>query len=269
MGSGDNILHIDIHETQPWPSELSWLNSYTGTLYAAASLMVAQRLLLRTFRLGTPLGLDDALIFAAWIGATGFFVEATLAMNSLDYGVPVQPSKNEFVTFMLWLIEITFTFSQCCIKLAVLAILNRFVKATSDTRIRYAIYAAGTFTAFSLPTLCATSFGACRPSFTAYWRAMNASYAANHDVRCINKFALAIVSGVVVIFQDLYTIAIPWAITRSFGLNKRQTLALNLVFMLGLIVTAASCVRVSTLKCRRPAWCEVFSEPGLPPYQII
>ncbi|SMR45003.1 unnamed protein product [Zymoseptoria tritici ST99CH_3D1] len=168
-----------------------------------------------------------ALILCAWIAATGFFVECTLAVDSLDYRVPVQPSKFEFIALMMWFIEFTFVISQGCIKLAILAIVNRFVKDTADTRIRYAIYA-------------------CHP-LQGFWRFFNLAYAADHEYYCIDKAATGLLAGVIAVISDLYTIAIPWAISRSFGLNKRQTFALNFVFMLGLIVTVASCLRTEPI----------------------
>ncbi|SMY26968.1 unnamed protein product [Zymoseptoria tritici ST99CH_1A5] len=236
----DNVLHLDITIPQPWVPEFRWINVYTATLYAAATLMVLQRLLLRAFRFGSPLGLDDILIFAAWLAATAFYIECTLALTSLDYGVAVQPPKFEFIALMLWCIELACVVCQGFTKLAVLAILNRFVKATSDTRIRYAIYGAAALTvgaALSMAILC---FAICQP-FDGFWRAFDPDYP--REVRCVNKKAAAIVAGVFAVVSDLYTVAIPWAISRSFGLNKRQTLALNLVFMIGLIVTVASGVR--------------------------
>ncbi|SMR43729.1 unnamed protein product [Zymoseptoria tritici ST99CH_3D1] len=239
---GNPVWNIDLNHTQPWPSAAAWINVFTGTFYAAATLVVAQRLLLRIFKFGSPLGCDDALIFASWLAATAFFVEGTLAINSLDYGLPVQPHKFEFIALMLWSIQIAFSTSQACIKLAVLAILNRFVKATSNTRIRYAIYGAAAFTAAAPVVFLTVSLLVCRP-LEAFWRTLDASYVATHDYQCVDKGAVAIVAGTAVIIQDLYTIAIPWAISRSFGLNKRQTLALNLVFTLGLIVTVGSGVR--------------------------
>jgi hypothetical protein len=142
----------------------------------------------------------------------------------------------------LWGVEISFIVSQCLVKLAVLAILNRFVKDTSDTRIRYAIWGAATLTiTYSLGMIFAL-FILCRP-FQAYWLAFDQDWAAHHNFRCFNQTACNLLAGVVAVLSDLYTIAIPWAISRSFGLTKRQTLALNTVFMFGLIVTAASCIR--------------------------
>jgi hypothetical protein len=156
---------------------------------------------------------------------------------------------------MLWLIEMAFLISQCCIKLSVLAILNRFVKETADTRIRYAIYgAAALTTGYSLAIFLAL-FILCSP-VEAYWRAFDADFAANHDFRCFDQTVSNLLAGVIAVISDLYTIAIPWAISRSFGLTKKQALALNLVFMTGLIVTAASCLRTYFLYCK----CRCFNK---------
>lgn len=172
-------------------------------------------------------------------------------MECIDQGVPVQPSKFEFIFFMLWLIEGTFVISQCCIKLAVLAILNRFIKDTANTRIRYAIYGAATLTATYSLAMIIVGFTACQP-FYGFWRSLDRNWAAHHSVRCISKTTMMLVAGILAVVSDLYTIAIPWAISRSFGLSKRQTLALNTVFMVGLIVTAASCMRTYYLYCKIP-----------------
>ncbi|SMQ51514.1 unnamed protein product [Zymoseptoria tritici ST99CH_3D7] len=243
-----NPFHLDLNSSQPWPPEAAWLTTYAGTWFAAATVMVMQRLLLRTFKYGSPLGLDDALIFCSWLASIALFVESAIAVGSLDQGVPVQPSKFEFIFFMLWLIEGTFVISQCCIKLAVLAILNRFIKDTANTRIRYAIYGAATLTATYSLAMIIVGFTACQP-FYGFWRSLDRNWAAHHSVRCISKTTMMLVAGILAVVSDLYTIAIPWAISRSFGLSKRQTLALNTVFMVGLIVTAASCMRTYYLYC--------------------
>ncbi len=80
----------------------------------------------------------------------------------------------------------------------------------------------------------------CNPT-EAYWKAYSLSYTKPYT--CANTKNLNPLAGALSVFSDLYSVVLPMGMLRHFAASKRQKLALNAVFSLGLIVVAAGCVR--------------------------
>lgn len=124
----------------------------------------------------------------------------------------------------------------------ILATSYSIIKAdmTSIRRWKWAIWAAIAFTALWSGAFVLSCFLKCRP-FWGYWEAFSPTPSRTYD--CINTSSLNTMSGAFGIFGDIYAIVLPFGLTWRLQMPKRQKLALNGIFAMGIIILAASIVR--------------------------
>ncbi|KAK3722931.1 hypothetical protein LTR37_002076 [Vermiconidia calcicola] len=157
----------------------------------------------------------------------------------------VELDKIENGVKIAWLSEISFLISTCSTKVSVLLFYRRLVQGTFSKKWRWATIAGMVFTMTYTVVLIIILLVNCSPT-EAYWKAFSLTY--NKDWYCHETKALNPVSGVLSMVTDLYSVVLPMAMLRHFEIDRRKKIALNAVFSLGLLVVAASAVRIYYLK---------------------
>ena len=185
----------------------------------------------------------QALLFAAWIGCTGFAVITILEtqvfyLNRHTWDVPFP--KFEKIALSVWIGSFIFLFTSCCVKISVLLFYRRLVNGLYTKPWIYALHGGIAFIVAYTLAFFLTLIFTCSPT-EGYWKAY--SPAPGKTYRCTNTLPINIVAGVCVIVSDLYAVAMPMLMTRKFTLPRQQKFLLNVVFCLGFLVVAASSVR--------------------------
>nr|POE62858.1 hypothetical protein CFP56_03761 [Quercus suber] len=196
---------------------------YASILYAVGSLMAGTRMWLRATKQAGGLWWDDVslspatepmmpgltfrwqvMMLLAWFGSTMFFVVVILATERYRADRTLFHDK-------------------------------------SSIAFKIAIYAGIVVTAgYSVAYILVLSF-ACLPS-EAWWKAFNFTYEATANYSCLDTGTtwINVSCGVFAGGTDFYVIFLPWTMTQSLGLPKRQLCVLNFVFSLGVLATVAS-----------------------------
>lgn len=207
------------------------------------TIMVGTRLWLRTIQKAGSLGLDDALLLPAFLAATMF--TAIVVISNEHYGTDrhvwdVPPQWFEHTALMAWLAEVAFLVATCCTKISVLLFYRRLVQGTFSKRWKYATIGAILFTAAYMIAFVLVLVFNCSPT-EAYWKAYSVTYTKSYT--CSSTTFLNPLSGAISVFSDLYAVLLPMGMLRHFDAPRRQKVALNLVFSIGLFVVASGSVR--------------------------
>ncbi|TKA81182.1 hypothetical protein B0A55_02624 [Friedmanniomyces simplex] len=246
-----NLQDIPASVILTWPPpnyehphpQRTWIVPFVSVLQGVMTLMVGTRLWLRAKQQAGKLGLDDALLLPAFLSATMF--TTIVIMSTRDWGMDrhiwdVPPEWFETSILLAWLAEFAFLISTASTKISVLLFYRRLVQGTFSKRWRMATIGAVVFTACYCVAFVLALILNCNPT-EAYWKAYSLSYKKSYT--CADTKNLNPVSGALSVFSDLYSVVLPMGMLRHFEAPKRQKLALNAVFSLGLIVVAAACVR--------------------------
>ncbi|KAK0887819.1 hypothetical protein LTR02_016883 [Friedmanniomyces endolithicus] len=241
-----NLQDIPASVILTWPPpnyehpnpQRTWIGPWVGVLQSVMTLMVGTRLWLRATQKAGKLGLDDVLLVPAFLSATMFSV--VVIMSNRDYGTDRH----------IWLSGPSNMLHDCAdthlgtyrpsAKISVLLFYRRLVQGTFSKRWRMATISAIVFTACYCVAIVLALIFNCNPT-NAYWKAYSLSYTKSYT--CANTKSLNPLAGTLSVFSDLYTVVLPMGMLRHFEASKRQKLALNAVFSLGLIIVAAGCVR--------------------------
>jgi hypothetical protein len=149
------------------------------------------------------------------------------------------------LAMMGWFAEVFYLASTGFTKCSILLFYRRLTKGTYNMRWKYAILVAIAVTAiYSLLFIFMLIF-ACTPT-AAYWKSFNPYY--QEDFHCIQTQYTNVMSGVMSVASDLYSVLLPCIMLRKFEAPKRQKIALNVIFSLGLIAVAAGSVRTYYLE---------------------
>jgi len=130
---------------------------------------------------------------------------------------------------------------------------RRLVSGTFSKRWRLATIGAIIFTAgYCIAFVLVLVFN-CSPT-DSYWRSYNLAYTKEYT--CVDTRHLNPVSGALSVFSDLYSVILPMGMLRHFEAPRRQKMALNAVFSLGLLVVATGCVRTYYVRTALdiPSW---------------
>jgi hypothetical protein len=245
-----NIVNLTPETIAQWPTpnyvnppERTWMPIYAGILYGVSSIMIGLRLWLRVLKQAGGLGLDDALLSFAWFGSSMFTTVLILSCTPYDtdrhaWDIPLE--NFEKIALLAWLAQFSSLVTGAATKISVLCFYRRLVKGTYSQIWKWAVIVAIVFTlAWTLTFIFMLIFN-CRPT-RAYWKSFDPTWA--HDYQCIDTVVVNLLAGIFAVASDLYAVALPCLMTRHFDLPRRQKIALNMVFCLGLLVVGASGVR--------------------------
>jgi hypothetical protein len=151
----------------------------------------------------------------------------------------------------MWVAQFSFLICSGCTKVSILFFYRRLVAGTYSKKWYWCVWLAIGFTITYTVTFCIVLLLDCRP-LRAYWMAFDIKYALTAEYSCLaDSNTMNVLAGVVPAVSDLYAVALPCIITWHHAVPKRQRIALNGIFCLGLVVVAASGVRTYYLmsKC--------------------
>ena len=196
----------------------------------------------------TQLTITKALLLPGWLGSIAFTVFTLLSTERYGSGthtwdVPV----TNFVplAMMGWCAEVTYLASTGFTKCSILLFYRRLTKGTYNMRWKYAILVAiAVIAVYSLVFIFMLIFS-CSPT-AAYWKSFNPYY--DEKFHCIQSQCTNVLSGALSIASDLYSVTLPCIMLRKFDAPRRQKIALNIIFSLGLIAVAAGSVRMYYLE---------------------
>ncbi|KAM0717484.1 hypothetical protein Q7P37_007336 [Cladosporium fusiforme] len=225
------------------PERREWMPAYALSLQAASSVAVILRLWLRARKQAGPFGVDDALILPAWLSSiafTTFILLSTEKYGSAAHVWDTPPQLFEPLTMAGWINENIFMITTCCTKCSVLFFYRRLTKGSYNRLWKYAILVAVGFTvcysvAFIILLACA-----CSPT-EAYWKSKNPTW--DGEYTCIDSRPSNLLSGIISVVSDFYSVLLPCLMLWNFEAPRAQKIALNVIFCLGLLVTAAGSVR--------------------------
>nr|POE71378.1 hypothetical protein CFP56_62473 [Quercus suber] len=185
------------------------------------------------------------MLVPAFLASTMF---TTLCIISAKhYGIgrhiwDVEFDKFQGLALLAWISEIAFLISTSAAKTSVLLSLRRLARGTNAKRWRSAISCAVAFTwCYSSACILALLLS-CRP-VNAYWKAFNVLYAQSGNFSCTDTRALNPINGCLAVLSDLYSVLLPMAMLWNFECPRRQKIALNFMFSIGLVVVAVGSVR--------------------------
>lgn len=244
------------------PKTRDYMPAFASIWLVAATIIVGLRFWIRLRRVGGQLGWDDVRSFPfsrrgssqltpnaqlflliGWL--TGLMFTVTAIMVSEDalakrHFWDIYPHLYSRLAQLVWLGEFGYLLGSCMVRISVLLFYRRLVAGTYSKRWKIAVIGAIAFTsAWSLAFILAL-FLNCTP-FEAYWMAFDPTY--QRDFHCVDTSVINALSGAFAIPSDLYAVVLPWAMTWKLQMSRRQKIALNGVFSLGLVVVAACGVR--------------------------
>ncbi|KAK1656703.1 hypothetical protein BDP55DRAFT_568778, partial [Colletotrichum godetiae] len=123
-----------------------------------------------------------------------------------------------------------------------MSILFLYLRIFPGRRFRILTYTFMSFVAGSTAVLVSLSIFECWP-VGYFWEAWNTEYLI-HSNKCLNLTLGAFGSASLSIFQDIVMIALPIPPLLKTHLPKKDKVAISSLFFLGLLITAASCVRL-------------------------
>jgi hypothetical protein len=165
----------------------------------------------------------------------------------------VKPDLRSYAVLCMWLGQFSFLICSGCTKVSILFFYRRLVTGTYSKKWYWCVWLAIGFTITYTVVFCIVLLLDCQPT-RAYWMAFDIKYALSANYSCLeDSNTMNILAGVVPAISDLYSVVLPCIITWHHDVPKRQRIALNAIFCLGLVVVAASGVRSYYLisKCCR------------------
>jgi hypothetical protein len=154
----------------------------------------------------------------------------------------VTADTRQYAVLCMWLGQFSFLICGGCTKVSILFFYRRLVEGTYSKRWTWLVWLAISFTIAYTIAFCIMLLVNCSPT-EAYWRAFDVEYALTQSFTCLDTSAINAITGVCAVVSDVYAVALPCIITWHYAIPKRQKIALNVIFSLGLIVVVASCLR--------------------------
>lgn len=155
----------------------------------------------------------------------------------------VKPDLRSDAVLCMWLAQSSFLITSGCTKVSVLFFYRRLVTGTYSRKWYWLVWLAIGFTIVYTLAFCIMLLIDCQPT-EAYWMAFDIEYALTANFTCLkDSNVINAVAGACAAVSDVYAVALPCIITWHHKVPRRQRIALNGIFCLGLIIVAASGVR--------------------------
>ncbi|OQO12576.1 hypothetical protein B0A48_02038 [Cryoendolithus antarcticus] len=225
------------------PERRGWMPVFAGLLQATCTMMVLTRLWLRWRSHAGSLGLDDSALVPAWLFSVAFTVLTLLGTEKYGsdrhvWDVPF--SLYEGAARGAWLSEQVFLIASCCSKVSILLFYRRLTTGTYARKWKFATIAAIYFTILYAVALVLSLFLGCNP-IEAYWKYFDLNW--HEPYKCKDFTFFNPLSGCLSVVGDLYSVILPVLMTRRLDAPRRQKIALNIIFSLGLVVVFTGAMR--------------------------
>jgi hypothetical protein len=143
---------------------------------------------------------------------------------------------------LAFILEQLFLISLCLTKISVLLFFRRLIDHSSSSHITIAVWAAIAFTIAYYFAFALFLVFACHP-VKASWKSLNIAWGLRNKYQCVDRRYVDPLVGVLSVFSDLYSMAIPVYIVSKLKMEKKKKLVLYGVFCCGLVVVGAGCAR--------------------------
>jgi hypothetical protein len=196
-------------------------------------------------RPGTDSKTAKAILFPGWLAGLMFTIASFLYIDWTQGGRhvwDVEPDERSNVVLCMWLGQVAFLLCGFFTKVSILLFYRRLVADVCSLRYKWMIWIAIAFTVVYTAVFGILLLTNCTP-LEAYWRAFDFKYALTANYTCIQTKSINAIAGVCAVVSDCYAVALPWVITWKLQMTRRQKIALNVIFCLGLVVIAAGGMR--------------------------
>ncbi|KAI1457893.1 hypothetical protein F4805DRAFT_426805 [Annulohypoxylon moriforme] len=221
------------------PNPTSWLQNLGIAIEVVCPALALIVVILRTYiRLDTKsFGWDDGLIVAAMALSIALAVGSIKVMKSLFIGIhyydvpPYDPTEG-----LIWIYVVGAVYQPILtlVKQSVLVFLLRFSGIKSG--VRYVVWGTIIFNTVLMVAIFITVILQCIP-IEMNWNPLVEGH-------CIEQFKFGVAAASLTIMTDIVSVALPFYIFLGLKINKNRKVALIGVFMLGVLVTVVSIVRL-------------------------
>ncbi|KAK1638526.1 integral membrane protein [Colletotrichum phormii] len=218
----------------------SWLQNLGFAIEIACPTLALITTISRLYiRVDTKtLGWDDACLCAAMALSISLAIGSVICMKELyidihywDVPLPMNPT-----TGMIWIYIVGAVYNPilALVKQSVLIFLLRF-SGFKDV-VRYIVWGTAAFNLALMIATFVTVIFQCMP-IEKNWKPTLAG-------SCIQQFSFGISTACLTILTDLVTVGLPFYIFLGLKMQKKRKIGLMIVFMLGIIVTGVSVIRL-------------------------
>ncbi|KAL7624628.1 hypothetical protein AAE478_006197 [Parahypoxylon ruwenzoriense] len=222
------------------PDPTSWLQNLGIAIEVACPALALLAVILRTYiRLDTKsFGWDDGLIVTSMILSIALAVGSIKVMKSLFIGIhyydvpmPFDPTEG-----LIWIYIVGAVYQPILtlVKQSVLVFLLRFSGIKSG--VRYVVWGTIIFNTLLMVAIFITVIFQCIP-IEMNWHPLVPGH-------CIEQFKFGVVAACMTIMTDVVAVALPFYIFLGLKINKNRKIGLIGVFMLGILVTVVSVIRL-------------------------
>ncbi|KAI1206127.1 uncharacterized protein F4807DRAFT_238189 [Annulohypoxylon truncatum] len=221
------------------PNPTSWLQNLGIAIEVVCPALAFIVVVLRTYiRLDTKsFGWDDGLIVSAMALSIALAVGSIKVMKSLYIGIhyydvpPFDPTEG-----LIWIYVVGAVYQPILtlVKQSVLVFLLRFSGVKSG--VRYVVWATIIFNTILMVAIFIVVILQCIP-IEMNWNPLIKGH-------CIEQFKFGVAAASLTIMTDIVSVALPFYIFLGLQINKNRKVALIGVFMLGILVTVVSIVRL-------------------------
>ncbi|OTA53344.1 hypothetical protein K449DRAFT_305979, partial [Hypoxylon sp. EC38] len=221
----------------------SWLQNLGIAIEVVCPALALLVVVLRTYiRLDTKMfGWDDGLIVAAMVLSIAMAVGSIKVMKALFIGIhyydvpqPFDPTEG-----LIWIYIVGAVYQPILtlVKQSVLVFLLRFSGVKAG--VRYVVWGTIIFNTALMVAIFLTVILQCIP--------IEMNWNLTVPGHCIEQFKFGVVAACMTIMTDIVSVALPFYIFLGLQINKNRKIALIGVFMLGILVTVVSIIRLWTL----------------------
>ncbi|KAI0011537.1 hypothetical protein F4779DRAFT_573135 [Xylariaceae sp. FL0662B] len=224
---------------KPYPT--SWLQNLGIAIEVVCPALALLVTITRVYvRVDTrSFGLDDAFICAAMVLSIALAVGSIICMKALYIGIHYYDVPLETIDAtkgLIWIYVVGAVYNPilALVKQSVLIFLLRFSGIKSF--IRQVVWGTIIFNTALMVAVFFTVIFQCLP-IEKNWKPLA-------EGQCIKQFDFGISTACLTILTDLIAVALPFYIFLGLKMNKRRKIGLIAVFMLGIIVTIVSVIRL-------------------------
>ncbi|KAI1780731.1 hypothetical protein F4818DRAFT_396618 [Hypoxylon cercidicola] len=222
------------------PNPTSWLQNLGIAIEVVCPALAFIVVVLRSYiRIDTKtFGWDDSLIVAAMVFSIAMAVGSIKVMKNLYIGIhyydvpqPFDPTEG-----LIWIYVVGAVYQPILtlVKQSILVFLLRF--SGVKTGVRYVAWGTIIFnTALMIAIFIAVIFQ-CTP--------IERNWHPTVPGTCIQQFSFGVVAACMTIATDIVAVGIPFYVFLGLQINKNRKIALIGIFMLGILVTIVSVIRL-------------------------
>ncbi|PSR80260.1 hypothetical protein BD289DRAFT_441093 [Coniella lustricola] len=212
------------------------------TLATLTLLVNIMRLAFRHFVSTSGLQGDDWAIVPPLV--VGLFVNVVIVVKAIPNGLGQdiwRLTPGQITRFAMWfyIIELSYFFDMACLKLSILIF---YMRVFDFTDIRGLLQATAIFTCLYGVAFVLAGMFQCWP-ISYFWT----KWDGEHAGKCFDVNALGWANAAISIATDFWMLALPLSQLRALRLPWRKKVGVSLMFMVGIVITIFSIIRLKAL----------------------